>query len=139
MRVFTLGYGGRRKGEALALLLAHGIKTLVDIRLRPDRASMGIWVKARSADKGIEGWLTSAGIGYRSLIELGNVFRDLPDWRSHYQRLLAAAGPVLTERLHEVPGPYCLLCAEKQVSQCHRLEVANYLASHHGAEVMHLE
>ncbi len=111
MTVFTIGYGGRSKKEFLDLLNAHGIRTIVDIRLRPDRASMGIWVKAKTADKGIESWLGEAGIGYRSLVELGNVFRDLPDWQERYQRLIDAAGGVLTERLGEIRGPICLLCA----------------------------
>jgi uncharacterized protein (DUF488 family) len=42
MNVFTIGYGGRTKAEFLALLHAHHVQTVVDIRRRPDRASMGI-------------------------------------------------------------------------------------------------
>lgn len=137
--IFTIGYGGRSKDEFLALLKAHGVKTVVDIRLRPDRASMGIWVKAKTADKGIESWLAAAGIGYRSLIELGNVFLDFPDWRPRYEKLLAASGELLTERLTDLPEPVCLLCAEKRVAECHRKQVADFLVARHGAEVRHLE
>lgn len=139
MTVFTIGYGGRGKEEFLSLLKANDVKTVVDIRLRPDRASMGIWVKAKTADKGIESWLAAAGIGYQSVVELGNVFRDLPDWPKRYQRLLDMAGSVLIERLDGIPGPICLLCAEKRVAECHRQQVAEYLATHRGAVVKHLE
>lgn len=137
--IYTLGYGGRTPETVVALLRTHGVQTVVDVRLRPDRASMGVWVKAKTADKGIEGWLSAAGIGYRSLIELGNVFLDFPDWQSRYQQLLAAAGGLLTERLQGITGPMCLLCAEKRVADCHRLQIAEYLALHAGATVHHLE
>src|SRR5262249_45694147 len=118
---------------------ANGVKTVVDIRLRPDRASMGIWVKAKTADRGIESWLVEAGIGYRSIVELGNVFLDLPDWPVRYRRLLDSAGPVLTDRLDDIPGPICLMCAEKRVAECHRQQVADYLERHRGAAIRHLE
>ncbi len=139
MKVFTIGYGGRGKEDFLSLLKANAVRTVVDIRLRPDRASMGLWVKAKTADKGIESWLAAAGIGYRSLVELGNLFVDDADWRSRYQQLLDSSGALLTRRLADIPGPICLLCAEKRVMECHRLQVANYLGVHQGAEVHHLE
>jgi hypothetical protein len=63
----------------------------------------------------------------------------MEDWPQRYRRLLDAAGPLLTERLHDIPGPICLLCAEKRVAECHRRLVAEFLAKHHGAEVRHLE
>ena len=50
MKVFTIGYGGRGKEDFLSLLKANDVRPVVDIRLRPDRASMGIWVKAKTAD-----------------------------------------------------------------------------------------
>jgi len=137
--VFTIGYGGRGQADFLALVRSAGVRTIVDIRLRPDRASMGIWIRAKTPDKGIERWLADAGLGYRSIVELGNVFLGLPDWLERYGRLLDAAGPLLTERLAEIPGPICLLCAERKVAECHRRLVADYLATHRGAVVQHLE
>lgn len=139
MKVFTIGYGGRGKDDFLALLKRNSVKTIVDIRLRPDRASMGIWAKAKTRDKGIESWLSDAGIGYRSLVELGNVFLDFSNWQNRYRQLLDSAGNLLTERLNNIPGPICLLCAEKRIAECHRKQVADYLEVHMGAVIQHLE
>lgn len=126
-RVYTVGYGGRPPGEFVALLQAHGIETLVDVRVRPDRASLGAYVKARSPEKGIQALLAGAQIAYVSLTELGNVFRDCADWRERYWRLWDQAGDLLAERLWQVPRPFCLMCAERDVAVCHRQRIADYL------------
>ncbi len=138
MKFYTLGYGGRHPQEFVNLLKQKDIKTVVDVRLRPDRSSMGVYGKARSADKGIQRLLTDAGIGYVSLVELGNIFFGHEDWQERYQRLLHKAGDLLTERLQQVSTPFCLMCAEKQVAKCHRLLIADYLV-HKGYKVEHIE
>lgn len=139
MEIFTIGYGGRAKDEFLDLLLRNHIRTVIDVRLRPDRAAMGIYVKAKDATKGIEKVLSDAGIGYRSIVELGNVFMELDDWHERYLRLLESSGALLTERLPTTPGErVCLLCAEKQPGECHRRDIADYLAARRGATVQHL-
>ena len=89
---------------------------------------MGIYAKAKSADKGIEKLFQEAGLGYISLVELGNLFVDLADWESRYGRLLDAVGELLVERLLDLPTPICLLCCEKDPMQCHRRLIADYLA-----------
>jgi uncharacterized protein (DUF488 family) len=139
MPVYTIGYGGRSPEELLSLLRDAGVRTVVDVRLRPDRASMGTWAKANTPDKGIERVLAAAGIAYRSLPELGNVFMDDPNWRVRYEALLDAAGPLLIERLERVEEPYCLLCAEKKSADCHRRLIAAYLERTRGVQVTHLE
>jgi hypothetical protein len=67
IKVFTIGYGGWSKEEFLFLLKSNIINTLVYIRLRPDKSGIGFYAKAKTADKGIEGWLSEAGIKYKSL------------------------------------------------------------------------
>ena len=139
MKILTVGYGGRSKEDFLGLMRPNNIRTIIDVRLRPDRASMGIWVKAKTSDKGIEQWLSEAGIGYRSLIELGNVFLDFADWQERYRKLLESSGELLTARLADIPEPWCLLCAEKRVAECHRQQIAEYLAKYKRAQIQHLE
>jgi uncharacterized protein (DUF488 family) len=139
MKIFTIGYGSRSKEEFLTLLKSNNIRTVVDIHLRPDRSSIGYYAKAKTVDKGIERWLSEAGIEYKSLIELGNIFLDYPDWKERYEKLLDSCGELLTQRLINIPGPICLLCAERKVEDCHRKLVAEFLAKHYGTEVYHLE
>ncbi len=139
MSGFTIGYGGRRPEEFVALLVCNAIKTIVDVRIRPDKAAMGSYAKARDADKGISGLLARSGIGYISLPELGNLFLDYDDWPERYGRFLELAGPLLFDRLDGIPGPICLMCAEKKVSECHRRHIAAYLERTAGWKFTHLE
>src|SRR5262245_41535635 len=113
MTFFTIGYGGRAPEGFVGLLVRHGVRSVADVRIRPDRASMGAYVKARTADKGIERLLGEQGIAYSSLLELGNLFLDLDDWRPSYHALFRRAGDLLVGRLEHLPAPFCLLCAEK--------------------------
>jgi uncharacterized protein (DUF488 family) len=138
MKLFTIGYGGRTPDDLIQRLTAAGVRTIADVRLRPDRASMGIYAKAKTPEKGIERLFTSAGITYRSLPEIGNVFLDFEDWRERYVALLQCAGHLLVSRLDGLEPPVCLLCAERRVADCHRLQIAEFLASR-GSEIEHLE
>ena len=139
MTFYSIGYGGRPPGEFLDLLSELGIRTVVDVRLRPDKAAMGAYSRARSADKGIERLLAERGIAYRPIVELGNPFLEFDDWRTPYQELLARAGDLLTARLSGVAEPFCLLCAEKRAADCHRTLIAEHLVATRGWEVRHIE
>jgi uncharacterized protein (DUF488 family) len=136
---YTIGYGGRRPEEFVGLLVAHGVRAVADVRIRPDRASMGAYSRAKSPDKGIEKLLGNCGIEYRAILELGNLFRDLEDWAPAYRAFFDRAGDLLVGRIDDLPRPFCLLCAEKRVAECHRLVIADFLVAHRGWTAHHLE
>jgi uncharacterized protein (DUF488 family) len=136
---FTIGYGGRRPEDFVGLLAGQGVRAVADVRIRPDRASMGAYVRARSPDKGIEKLLGDRGIAYRAILELGNLFRDLDDWQGPYRSLFERAGDLLVGRLAGLPEPFCLMCAEKRVAECHRLIIAEFLVANRGWAVEHIE
>lgn len=136
---FTIGYGGRKPEDFTKLLTDAGVKVLVDVRLRPDKASMGSYAKARDSDKGIAGLLSTAGVSYVSLPELGNLFLDYDDWAARYERFVALAGPVLFDRLERLDGPVCLMCAEKRLCDCHRRHLAAHLEKTKGWTFTHIE
>jgi len=139
MKFYTIGYGGRPPDQFVELAVSRRVKSVADVRIRPDRASMGAYTRARTADKGIEKLLAGGGILYRPILELGNLFLELDDWRVPYRELLAGSGDLLTARLVELPVPFCLLCAEKRAPDCHRQMIADYLVAYRGWDVEHLE
>ena len=104
MKFYTIGYGGRMPSDFLNLLVEHQVRSLADVRIRPDRASMGAYVKARTPEKGIEKLLSDGGILYRSFLELGNMFKDMDDWRPSYRALFDRAGDLLVGGLEELPS-----------------------------------
>lgn len=138
MQVYTIGYGGRMPEELLELLKARGVQAVVDVRLRPDRSAMGVYAKAKDPSKGIAHVLAGAGIQYFAFVEMGNLFVDLSDWAERYRRMLDLAGELLTERLGQVPEPFCLLCAEKKAAECHRKLIGEFLTAR-GHQVEHIE
>ncbi|MBF0119670.1 MAG: DUF488 domain-containing protein [Desulfobacterales bacterium] len=139
MKLYTIGYGGRSKEELIYLLNEHEIKRIVDVRLRPDKSSMGIWVKAKTSDKGIEKLFHDYNISYISLPELGNIFYEYEDWDKRYKLLLEKSGDLLFERLKNIKEPYCLMCAEKQASGCHRKIIAEHLSQITSYQIEHIE
>jgi len=138
-KLFTIGYGGRKPSEFPSLLKRHGIKTIIDVRLRPNRACMGSYVKAKTADKGIVALLSGAGIDYRHEPDLAPTDgilttwmeskRSDTDWALYEDQFI----PVLEERKIEKSiklGDFnhaCLLCSESKPEKCHRRLIAEYL------------
>lgn len=138
MKIYTIGYGGRKPSEFIDLLKKADIKTVVDVRLSPERAFMGIYAKGKDPSKGIQGLLEREGVQYIWIPELGNPFKDDKGWMPKYKLHLEQKGASLCSRLYEIKVPFCLLCCEKYASACHRKVISDYLAGK-GYEVEHLE
>jgi uncharacterized protein (DUF488 family) len=137
MTFYTVGYGGRTPTEFVRLLTEAGVRTVADVRLRPDRSSMGSYRYTGKPATGIEKLLADAGIDYASLPELGNLFLGYSDSLTRYATFFERTADLLVPRLLELPAPFCLLCAEKRVDECHRQEIAAFL-SRQGHEPVHL-
>ena len=69
MKLFTIGYGGPERRAFSDRLKKAGLPTVVGAWLRPDRESVGAYVKAKTSGKGINRLLGEAGIGYPSGME----------------------------------------------------------------------
>ena len=154
IKIYTIGYGGKKPSEFPNLLKRHGIKTIIDVRLRPNRACMGSYVKAKTADKGIEALLSGARIDYRHEPDLAPTEEILTtwmaskksdtDWRWYEDHFI----PVLEQRKIETSiesadlDHVCLLCSESKSEKCHRRLVAEYLcdtwADRIKVEIIHL-
>ena len=137
MTFYTIGYGGRPPAEFVRFLTEAGVRTVADVRLRPDRASMGSYKYTGKPTTGIERLLADAGIGYATQPELGNLFLGFDDALARYAALFERTADLLVPRLLTLPQPFCLLCAEKRADECHRSAIADYL-ERHGHEAHHL-
>jgi uncharacterized protein (DUF488 family) len=125
--LYDIGYGGRAPRQFVDLLKAHSIQKVVDVRLRPQRASMGSYVLSSNPDKGIVKLLRDAGIGYEWHHELGNPDPKDPAMSAFRQKVTQF--PELTRRLVEAASreTVCVMCAEKKVTDCHRELIVAYL------------
>jgi uncharacterized protein (DUF488 family) len=128
----------------VSLLLAHGVRTLVDVRRFPRSKR-----HPQFADSRLAASLRAQGIAYRHAPALGGWREPRPDspntaWRAGTFRGYAdhmesqefrAAVVTLLQAASEAPT--AVMCAEADPSRCHRQLLADALVVA-GAEVLHL-
>lgn len=134
MKVFTIGHSTRSIEESIALLHAYGVKQLVDIRSMP-----GSRHNPQYGQKALEESLTSVGITYRYMKELGGLRRSSKEsgntgWRNKsfrsyadYMQTEEFRGGI--ERLIDSARdtPTAIMCAEAVPWRCHRSLVGDAL------------
>ena len=141
--LYSIGYEKARLADVVAALTAAGVKTLIDVRDRPQSRRPGF--SKRQLAAGLE----EAGIGYVGLRALGtppegrevNHKRDWQRfWRIVDDKLATAeAEHALQEAAAIAAGsPSCLLCYEADWRICHRSRVADILTARHGFTIHHL-
>jgi uncharacterized protein (DUF488 family) len=144
MVIHTIGHSTRELAELLALLRAHGIRRLVDVRRYP-----GSRRHPHFAGDALAAALRTDGLQYRHEPDLGGRRTGRRDslhtaWRSAGFRAYAdhmdtpAFGAAL-ERLLELgsAAPVAMLCAEALPWRCHRQLIADALVVR-GVEVRHI-
>jgi uncharacterized protein (DUF488 family) len=142
VRVYTIGHGVRPLDELVETLVAHGVRTLLDVRRFPGSRRNPQFNQAP-----IQTALTTAGIAYRHEVELGGRLRGEPGeerfpclrvaaFRSYAARMGREEWQHALRSALEDPVP-CVMCAEMHWTRCHRRLIAELLVAH-GHEVVHL-
>jgi uncharacterized protein (DUF488 family) len=144
--LYTIGHSTRPLDEFLAVLHAHGIQTLVDIRAFPASRRLPHFNRET-----LEATLPKADIRYQWMKGLGGYRKktreDSPNialrnvsFRNYADYMLTpefeAAIAELTHVAHESLTAY--MCAERVWFQCHRMLVSDWLVAH-GHNVLHIE
>jgi len=144
--LYTIGHSTRTHDEFIAVLQAHSIQTLVDIRSIPMSRRLPHFNR-----EGLEKTLPDAGIRYVWLKELGGrrkkIRDDSPNVALRNDAFRNYADYMLTEdfrcgiaeliKLAE-QSRTAYMCAERVYFRCHRMLVSDWLVAH-GHEVLHID
>ena len=125
--VYTIGHGARGVGELISILQESGVAILVDVRAFPSSRR-----HPQFARDSLEASLARAGIGYDWQGRPLGGHRKVP----YPEHMKTAPFREAAERLAARPR-VCIMCAESNPDDCHRLHIADWLAGH-GHRVVHL-
>ncbi len=142
--VFTIGHSNRSIDDFIAILKAHGIERLVDIRTVPRSKHNPQFNRDALPET-----LAEAGIRYEHMPELGGFRRPRPDsinsaWRNDSFRgyadyMQTAEFESAVEDLRAIASRErtAIMCAESVPWRCHRSLVADALTAR-GEQVEHI-
>ena len=142
--IWTIGHSTRTAEEFLALLVAHGITGLADVRTIPrSRRHPHFAAEALAAN------LQSNGIEYRHFVALGGLRKPCPDstngaWRNaafrgyaDHMQTTEFADAVDALLAFGAERNVAVMCAEAVWWQCHRMLLSDALVSR-GVETRHI-
>ena len=143
--IFSIGHSTRPLHELLALLRAHGIHTLVDIRSIPRSRR-----NPQYSQEALRQAIQAEGLGYTHLPELGGHRRVREDSRNtgwinpafrgyadYMQTAVFEQGLCELLELSRMAGPVAIMCSEAVPWRCHRSMVADALVVR-GTSVLHI-
>ena len=144
--LFTIGHSTRSLDELIAVLQAHSIQTLVDIRSFPMSRRLPHFNR-----ESLEETLPKAGIRYVWMKDLGGrrqkSLEDSPNVALRNDSFRNYADYMLTPEFERAVGDLIKLaehsltaymCAERVYFKCHRMLVSDWLVAH-GHEVLHID
>lgn len=144
MTIWTIGHSTRSAGEFLALLEAHGVKGVADVRAFPASRRHPHFGRQR-----LQPLLESHGVAYWHLPSLGGHRVPRPDspnpawredaFRGYADHLSSGEFRAGLEELLEFASKceVSVMCAEGRWQQCHRQLIADVLVVR-GVEVRHI-
>jgi uncharacterized protein (DUF488 family) len=143
--IYTLGHSTRELAEFSAVLQAHEIQVLADIRAFPMSKRLPQFNRER-----LELWLPEIGIEYRWMKELGGrrkkILAESPNIALRNDSFRNYADYMLTEEFQSAAGEVvsvaesrrvAIMCAERMYFQCHRMLVSDYLTAQ-GHRMLHV-
>ncbi len=142
-QLYTIGYEKTGQAALVATLTRAGVKTLIDVRDRPQSRRAGF------SKRQLQAAVEEAGIRYVHLKALGtppegreaNRTRQWDKfWRIVEDRLATPEAEIELQQAQELAraAPACLLCYEADWHICHRKRVAELLIDRDGFAVEHL-
>ncbi len=142
--VWTIGHGTKPLTDFLALLRAHGIRVVADVRSLPHSRRSPHFSRQPLGEA-----LAAEGIGYQHLPQAGGLRKPRPDSRNTGWKDDAFRGyadymetPEFAAGLRDVIDaarqvPTVLMCAESDWRHCHRGLLSDALKAA-GARVLHI-
>jgi uncharacterized protein (DUF488 family) len=143
--IFSIGHSTRPLQQFLALLRAHGIHTLVDIRSIPHSRR-----NPQYNQEALQQAIEAEDLGYKHLPALGGHRRareDSPNtgwinpafrgYADYMQTAVFEQGLCELLELNRVVGPVAIMCSEAVPWRCHRSMVADALVAR-GTPVVHI-
>jgi len=140
--MMTIGYEGLTLDTFVNALLSANVETLVDVREVPLSRKRGF---SKSA---LNSLLSAYGIQYLHVVQLGCPrkirydYRIDKDWARYTNRFLSyldtqevVLSELTTRSQHE---ECCLLCFEADYTTCHRMYIAERIATAANLSVIHL-
>lgn len=144
--LYTIGHSTRALDEFIAVLQAHSIQTLVDIRSLPMSRRLPHFNR-----EPLERTLAEDGIRYQWMKELGGrrkkIRDDSPNVELRNDSFRNYADYMLTEEFQlgvseliklAEQSRTAYMCAERVYFRCHRMLVSDWLVAH-GHEVFHID
>ena len=138
----TIGHSNRPLADLIAMLQAHGVGTLVDVRTVPKSRYNPQFNRDTLPEA-----LTAAGIGYVHMPGLGGLRHARKDstntgWRNDSFRgyadyMQTAEFERSLDELGALPGEVAVMCAEAVPWRCHRSLIADALTAR-GTAVWHI-
>ena len=146
MTLYTIGHSTRTESDFIALLKAHGIKTLVDIRAFPmsrrlphfNREALG---KSLAAENIEYVWMKDLGGRRNKQREQSpNVALRNSSFRNYADYMLTPAFKAAGRELGTIAAtrPTAIMCAEAVFFRCHRMLVSDYFLLR-GHTVVHIQ
>ena len=145
MTIYTIGHSTRTIKEFIALLTAHRVEILVDIRSFPMSRRLPHFNR-----ENMERSLTNDGIEYLWMKDLGGrrkrELKDSPNtalrnesFRNYADYMLTLQFQSAIDKLLQLAAGkrVAIMCAEALYFRCHRMLVSDFLAAH-GHEVLHI-